>query len=264
MTSFDTPHCVHGNDARACRQCYEMKPAAALGLAEGDKPYPELFKHWITTVYASGMPDVPDEFTRADMAKAFDAGAARYNDLLQSWSECRGELQKERNLVDTLRSALKDEAQRSEAYLAAYHSATDDLRVAHKLLNEGRSREYHDALEREVTTNARGLQCGWPACLSNFKVGLTGEMIEAEAESTTKEGFGWPLATFKQGFIWGARWARQALVDTITVSREGEAGSRSATKPDANLAGPEGDARPAPHRHDAGCFDCCPGPEWPQ
>ena len=31
-----------------------------------------------------------------------------------------------------------------------------------------------------------------------------------------------------------------------------------------NLAGPEGDARPAPHRHDAGCFDCCPGPEWPQ
>ena len=209
--------------------------SAALGLAQDDAPYPELFKHWVTTVYASGMPDVPDEFTRADMAKAFDAGAARYNDLLQSWSDCRGKLQKERNLGDTLRSALKEEAQRSESYLVAYRSATDDLRMTHMLLQESRSREYHAELEREVVSNARGLQCAWPAC-----TGLDDEMAIATA---LRDSFG-----FEHDRVIGptSKWrlhARNVIAAMKPVSQRGTP-VRSAEDPAANLAGPEGDARP--------------------
>ena len=194
-----------------------------------DSQYPNLFKHWITTVYASGMPDVPDEFTRADMAKAFEAGCARYNDLLQSWSESRARHLAAEAQAETLGSALREEAQRSETYLAAYRSATDDLRKAQKLLDEARSREYHGDLQRE----AHGMKCVWPACAERPKC-------------IQDHGACGPAIWFPVGKEYGYCALHSPVSQWVTLESSGEQ-SR------ANLAGPEGDARP---EHNEDCILC--------
>jgi len=192
---------------------------------------------------------------RADMAKAFDAGCARYNDLLQSWSESRGrhltaeaelaELKPRFRAAQDLVAKLDQDVLSLERHRKSYIAEVKGLKVQiadmQTLLDEAKTRE-HQA-ERFAPS---AMECGWPACVSvvtreELALAIDPTRYDRKALAITHPGI---MEMHDIRIAAAVTRVRALFRRKLDVSREGEAGSRSAAEPNANLAGPEGDTRP--------------------